>query len=115
MCERDSIVDCDVFRRWVKRKGIKPPRYGAVGQHGSIAVVERLIRTIKDEFTRRIAVSMRRRKFRRELFTYVDWHNEHRPDTTLDGRTPNSPACSRAARFIQASSSARYVQSASIE
>jgi hypothetical protein len=31
----------------VKRKGIKPPRYGAVGQHGSIAVVERLIRAAK--------------------------------------------------------------------
>ena len=24
----------------MKRKGIKPPRYGAVGKHGSIAVVE---------------------------------------------------------------------------
>ena len=54
VCDRDSIFDCDAFRRWVKRKGIKPPRYGAVGKHGSIAVVERLIKTMKDECTRRI-------------------------------------------------------------
>jgi hypothetical protein len=45
ICDRDSIFDCDRFRRWVKRQGIQAPRYGAVGKHGSIAVVERLIRT----------------------------------------------------------------------
>ena len=38
ICDRDSIFDCDAFRRWVKRKSIQPPRYGAVGKHGSIAV-----------------------------------------------------------------------------
>jgi len=30
-----------------RRKGIKPPRYGAVGKHGSLAVIERLILTLK--------------------------------------------------------------------
>jgi putative transposase len=89
ICDRDSIFDCDAFRRWVKGKGIQPPRYGAVGKHGSIAVVERLIRTIKDESTRRTLVPLRREAFRREILSYVDWYNEHRPHTTLDGRTPN--------------------------
>lgn len=36
VCDRDSIFDCEAFRRWIKRKGIKPPRYGAAGMHGSI-------------------------------------------------------------------------------
>jgi hypothetical protein len=36
ICDRDKIFDCDAFRRWVKRKGIKPPRYGKVGEHGSM-------------------------------------------------------------------------------
>lgn len=89
VCDRDSIFDCDAFRRWVERNGIKPPRYGAVGQHGSIAVVERLIRTLKDECTRRITVPLCHRQFRNELHFYIDWHNEYRPHTTLDGRTPN--------------------------
>jgi hypothetical protein len=47
VCDRDSIFDCDAFRDWVERQGICPPRYGAVGQHGSIADVEQLILTIK--------------------------------------------------------------------
>ncbi len=89
VCDRDSIFDCEAFREWVKRSGIKPPRYGAVGKHGSIAVVERAIRTLKTECTRRIAVSQRRRDFRNELTLFVTWYNEHRPHTWLDGRTPN--------------------------
>ncbi len=56
ICDRDSIFDCDAFRRWVKRKSIQPPRYGAVGKHGSIAVVERLILTMKNEGTRGILI-----------------------------------------------------------
>jgi len=89
ICDRDSIFDCDNFQRWVKRKGIRPPRYGAVGKHGSIAVVERAIKTIKDECTRRTLIPTRREAFRRELISFVDWYNEHRPHTTLEGRTPN--------------------------
>ncbi len=89
VCDRDSIFDCGTFRRWVERNGIEPPRYGAVGQHGSIAVVERLIRTLKDECTRRITVPVRHREFRNELLFYIAWYNEYRPHTTLDGWMPN--------------------------
>jgi putative transposase len=89
VCDRDSIFDCAAFRRWVKRKGINPPRYGAVGRRGSIAVVERIVKTLKDECTRRILVPLRRDDFRRELLSFADWYNEHRPHMTLEGRTPN--------------------------
>ena len=61
----------------------------AVGKHGSIAVVERLILTIKNEGTRRILIPQRRETFRGELVSFIDWYNEHRPHTTLDGQTPN--------------------------
>ena len=40
-------IRCKGFRDWCQRSGIKPPRYGAIGQHGSIAVVERFILTMK--------------------------------------------------------------------
>ena len=89
VCDRDSIFDCSAFRRWIRRKKIEPPRYGAVGKHGSIAVVERLIRTLKQESARRMIVPMRRRQFRNELLFFTSWYNEHRPHTWLDGRTPN--------------------------
>ena len=88
ICDKDSIFWCDVFKRWCKRKTIRV-RYGAVGRHGSIAVIERFIRTLKDEATRRIVAPQCRAVFRRELTLYFVWYNEHRPHATLAGRTPN--------------------------
>jgi hypothetical protein len=78
ICDCDPIFDCDAFRRWAKRQGIKPPRYGAVGEHGSIAVVERFILSLKTELTRRILVPRRREKFLRELVCYQEWFNHDR-------------------------------------
>ena len=88
ICDKDSIFDCPAFRRWVERKGIAPPRYGAVGEHGSIAVVERFILTMKNGSTRRYLVALRRETFRGELVAFIDWYNEYRPHTTLGGKTP---------------------------
>ena len=47
VCDRGKQFDCKGFRDWCRRKGIKGPRYGAVGKNGSIAVVERFILTMK--------------------------------------------------------------------
>ena len=88
ICDKDSIFWCAAFKRWCRRKGIRP-RFGAVGEHGSIAVVERLIRTMKDEATRSIVVPQRQTRFRTELTSFFAWYNEHRPHTTLQGKTPN--------------------------
>ncbi|UCE60064.1 MAG: DDE-type integrase/transposase/recombinase [Phycisphaerales bacterium] len=88
ICDEDGVFWCAGLKRWCRRKGIRP-RNGAVGQHGSIAVVERLIRTTKDEATRRIFVPLRRVDLRRELTSFFAWYNEHRPHTTLKGKTPN--------------------------
>ena len=56
ICDKGSQFWCDDFKAWCKRRDIKP-RYGAVGRHGSIAIVERFIRTMKQEGTRRMFVS----------------------------------------------------------
>ena len=87
-CDKDSVFWCEAFERWCQRKGIRP-RYGAVGKHGSIAVVERIIRTMKDETMRRILIPQRRAALHRELNAFFVWYNEHRPHTTLEGKTPN--------------------------
>jgi transposase InsO family protein len=57
-----------------RRKHIKP-RYGAVGKHGSISVIERFIRSFKDEFTRRIHVPLRLARMREESNLYLVWYN----------------------------------------
>ena len=89
VCDRDSVFDCEAFRRWVKRKGIKPPRYGAVGKHGSIAVVERFILTLKQILHQLPLIPLRRDSFRHEVTAIAAWYNEHRPHMTLGGKTPN--------------------------
>ena len=91
------------FRRWCRRHGIRQ-RFGAVGKYGSIAVVERLIRTMKNECTRRILVPLRLAAFQRELSIFADWYDNERPQETLRSRTPDEvyfglrPAC-RMPRF----------------
>lgn len=87
-CDKDSIFWCAGFERWCRRKQILP-RYGAVGQHGSIALIERFIRTMKGEGTRRILVPQRQADFRRELTDFFAWYNAHRPHAELEGKTPN--------------------------
>jgi hypothetical protein len=65
------------------------PRFCALGKHGSIAVLERFNRTLKDELIRRILVPLRLSDFNEELIRYVIWYNEHRPHQFQNGRTPN--------------------------
>ena len=75
------------FRRWCRARGIRPRR-GAVGDHGSLAIVERFIRSMKAECARRILVPFRIPAMRDELGCYATWFNEHRPHEALGGRTP---------------------------
>lgn len=75
------------YREWCERHGVKP-RYGAVGQHGSIAVIERFFLTLKSEAMRIIAVPFRPAALRAELTAFVGWYDAHRPHQTFGGRTP---------------------------
>ena len=75
------------YRAWCKLHGAKP-RYGAVGQHGSIAIIERFILSLKQEFLRRIHVPSTESRMLEAMAAYQRWYNEHRPHASLDGRTP---------------------------
>jgi hypothetical protein len=85
---------------WCEARNVKP-RFGAIGQHGSIAVCERFIRTIKQECARHIIIPLATGLFEQELLTYALWYNEHRAHQTLCGCTPNEvyegrfPACDK--------------------
>src|SRR5262249_52249696 len=90
---------CESFAAWCGRYKIRR-RFGAVGTTGSIAVIERFTRPLKDECTRRFPiVPLSRRSFQRELSLFIDWYNADRPHTTLAGVTPDEryfgrrPAC----------------------
>jgi transposase InsO family protein len=63
---------CQGFKDWCQRKRLRP-RFGAIGQHGSIAVVERFIQTVKIECTRKpsAATVARERMLIRECLDHV--------------------------------------------
>jgi transposase InsO family protein len=86
--DKGSQFWCKRFKRWCKRRKIKP-RFGAVGKYGSIAVIERFIRTLKEEGLRRILLPLRQRSLREHLDQWLIWFNEHRPHTALGGKTPD--------------------------
>jgi hypothetical protein len=86
------------FRAWLRRLGIRQ-RFGAVGKYGSIAVIERLIQTIKRECTRRVLVPYVARALLHELTLFSTWYNHERPHEGLLAATPDeiyrgvNPAC----------------------
>jgi len=79
---------CHETRDWCQKRNIKP-RFGAVGRHGSIAVVERLHLSMKSECTQRIIVPVSTKDFEKELSLWRHGYNSCRPHRTLKGRTPN--------------------------
>ena len=79
---------CEKFKPWCRKKGIRP-RFGAIGQHGSIAVIERLILTLKQNIAWLPMVPLRRKAFMKELRHLTAWYNSHRPHMTLGGKTPD--------------------------
>ena len=88
LSDKESMFKSRGYRRWCRRRGIRF-RYGAVGKHGSIAIIERFFRTLKDDCTRRVLVSFRRGAVRRELAYFMRWYNGHRPHGPLGVRTPD--------------------------
>ena len=75
------------YLAWCERHGVKP-RYGAVGQHGSIAVIERFFLTLKSEAMRIIIVPFTLAEMRAELVAFIGWYDTHRPHQSFGGRTP---------------------------
>jgi transposase InsO family protein len=77
----------DAYRAWCDKHRVKP-RFGAVGRTASLAVVERVHRTIKSEGLRRILLPLRAEDMLVEVELVVRWYNELRPHRRFDGATP---------------------------
>jgi len=106
-CPRHLITDhgvqftADKCGAWCRRHGIQQ-RFGAIGKYGSLAVIERFIRSMKNEGTRLMPiVPLLRAVFGREIDHYVAWFSAERPHSRFEARTPDEmyfgsfPACRR--------------------
>ena len=88
ICDKGSQFWNDDFKEWCRHNKVRP-RFGAVGKHGSIAVIERFILTLKKNYVPFTLVPSNRKTFIKHLQLFVLWYNEHRPHTALAGKTPH--------------------------
>lgn len=78
---------CSGYKRWCRQHKIRP-RFGAIGKHGSIAVIERAQRSLK-EALRWTFIPTRRNNMHTEMTILLGWYNQHRPHMALAGKTPD--------------------------
>ena len=64
-------------------------RYGAVGRSGSIAVIERTWRSMKQEYVRHLFLYRTASAIERRLTRWRHWFNADRPHQGLGQRTPD--------------------------
>jgi transposase InsO family protein len=87
--DQDSIFKSKAFAELLDIWKVKH-RFGAVGKHGSIAVTERLIRTLKYEWLKRVPILRGIDHLQEVCDGFVEWYNQWRPHTHSTGATPET-------------------------
>jgi transposase InsO family protein len=85
--DQEAVFTGEAFRELLWKWGPKQ-RFGAVGQHGSIAVTERAILTLKHEWLNRVALIRGLDHLSGLLDDFGTWYNSYRGHTTLGGARP---------------------------
>ena len=86
--DQGSVFIGEVFAELLGKYNIKH-RLGAVGKHGSIAVTERINKTLKYEWLRRVVFIKGVDHLTELCKEFECWYNRWRPHMTLDGLRPN--------------------------
>jgi putative transposase len=92
--DQASVFIGDVFAALLKQCNIKP-RFGAVGKHGSIAVTERVIKTLKYEWLKRVPLVKGFDHLVLLCNEFESWYNAWRPHMALEGFRPDDLYYSR--------------------
>jgi transposase InsO family protein len=86
--DQEGVFVSDAFAELLTRWGVKQ-RFGAVGKHGSIAVTERVILTLKYEWLKRVPVIRGLDHLSQLLQDFEIYYNDHRGYTKLGGAVPS--------------------------
>ena len=86
--DQAHVFTGEVFAELLSKYNIKP-RLGAIGKHGSIAVTERVNKTLKYEWLKRVALVKGIDHLTELCKEFELWYNNWRPHMTLDGLRPD--------------------------
>jgi transposase InsO family protein len=86
--DKGSVFTGGAFCMFLREWGIEQ-RFGAVGKHGSIAVTERVIKTFKYEWLKRVSVITSGRRLGVLCAEFLEWYNCWRPHMKLGGLRPD--------------------------
>ena len=86
--DQAGVFTGDVFAELLDSWNVKP-RLGAVGKNGSIAVTERVIKTLKYEWLKRVAIIKGLDHLAMLCQEFESRYNNWRPHMTLDGLRPD--------------------------
>jgi transposase InsO family protein len=86
--DQASVFTGDAFAELLRQSNVKP-RLGAVGKHGSIAVTERVIKTLKYEWLQRVPLIKDPDHLTLLCTEFESWYNAWRPHMTLEGLRPD--------------------------
>jgi putative transposase len=86
--DQASVFTGDAFAALLQQWNIKP-RFGAVGKNGSIAVTERVIKTLKYEWLKRVPLIKGFDHLTSLCAEFESWYNTWRPHMTLEGFRPD--------------------------
>lgn len=86
--DQEAVFTGGAFHELLARHGVKQ-RFGAVGKQGSIAVTERAILTLKQEWLQRVPVLKGINHLRTLLAEFEQYYNGWRGHTTLGGAMPD--------------------------
>lgn len=86
--DKDPALRSDLVSRLLGHYGTRR-RYGAVGRKGSIAIIERLWRSMKQEYVGHLFLYRSLPGLDRRLRRWARWFNGHRPHQGLGQRTPD--------------------------
>jgi transposase InsO family protein len=90
--DQGGVFIGEVFAELLGKYYIKP-RLGAIGKHGSIAVTERVNKTLKYEWLKRVAIIKGIDHLTDLCKEFEVWYNNWRPHMTLDGIRPDDVYC----------------------
>jgi transposase len=85
--DQGSVFTSAAFREFLDSYNVKI-RYGAIEEHGSIAVTERVIETLKYEWLKKVPVIRGFQHLTHLCSSFAEWYNNWRPHEFLGSCTP---------------------------